>query len=72
MGFLDVPVEIIALIMECIDLDDVFSLSLTCRQFGQLVRSQTLSRVALKVRSLACPLSQGNKRMSHLTRLYMV
>ncbi|KAI9172427.1 hypothetical protein HJFPF1_01929 [Paramyrothecium foliicola] len=48
MGIREAPIEIITLIMECLDLDDVFNLSLTCHQFGQIIRSQGLSRIALK------------------------
>jgi hypothetical protein len=49
MGILAAPIEIITLIMECLELDEIFSLSLTCRQFGHLIRSQGLSRIVLQV-----------------------
>jgi hypothetical protein len=59
MPILDAPIEIVTLIMECLDLDDVFSLSLTCRHFGHLIRSQSMSRIALQVRPAVRVLHAG-------------
>lgn len=53
MGIRHLPIELLGIIVGNIDLQDLFHLSLTCRQFHYLVKDQSLMRQALEVRGAA-------------------
>lgn len=53
MGLLlHLPIEIICLITELVDLDTVFNLGSTCQQLQWILLSERIGRLALMVRSL--------------------
>lgn len=43
------PIEIISLITELLDIDDLFNLRLSCRHFGYVFQDNGLCRLAFKV-----------------------
>lgn len=50
MSILRLPVEIVSLLVELLELDDVFNMALTCRSLSCIIYDRRMCRLALMVR----------------------
>jgi hypothetical protein len=50
MSILRLPVEIVSLLVELLDLDDIFNMALSCRSLSYIIHDRRMCRLALMVR----------------------
>jgi hypothetical protein len=50
MSILKLPVEIVSLLVELLELDDVFNMALTCQSLSYIIHDRRMCRLALMVR----------------------
>jgi hypothetical protein len=51
MSLLKMPIEIVCLLVELLDVDDVSNMALSCRFLSHIVLDERMCRLALMVRS---------------------
>lgn len=68
MSLVQLPYELVSYVIGPLDLDDIHSLSLSCKRFQYLVHEPNIAKVLLEVISLITPLKVTPETPTYTTR----